>query len=100
MQIVSTLAYVSAVNIPWPSYWMLCQVEIFLLLLCAYAILNDISFFAPGSAIDILLSVVLIILTGGLFLFFFFCLLRFLSALFSEGRCLATRAFTVATWSR
>lgn len=56
---------------------LLCQVEIFLLLLCAYSTMNDVNFYTPGSSIDILLSAVLIILTGGLFVYVFVSLLWF-----------------------
>lgn len=57
---------------------LLCQVEIFMLLLCAYATINTEGFIAAGSSTDILLSVVLIILTGELFLYVLFSLLVFL----------------------
>jgi len=50
----------------------------FLLLLCAYATINQLGFTTPGSSTDILLSIVLILLTGGLFVYFVFSLLRFL----------------------
>lgn len=57
---------------------LLCQVEIFLLLLCAYNALHDASFTGPGSTEDITLSAVLITLTAGLFLYFILLAVRFL----------------------
>jgi len=56
---------------------LLCQVELFLLLLCAYNAMNDASYGGPGSTEDIVLSAVLLALTGFLFLFVIYSLLRY-----------------------